>query len=300
MCSRWSLTLAGAFVVLTSTLAHAQASQTFVSGVGDDLNPCSRLLPCKTFAGAISKTLANGEINVLDPGGYGAVTITKPIAIISDGPTAGVIVGGPTDAIIINIPNPAARDAVFLRGLDINGLGSARRGISIRSAGAVHIDNCIIYGFTSNGIEAAQANANALLFVRNTLTYNTRAGLVVGQTVNATVENLRSVRNLYGVQGINSGEIHIRDSVLSSNTFHGIVTIGAAHAIVENTTIGFNGDTGAVASGGTANVRLGGNTITGNTLGIAGLGSGQLISFGDNDIGGNTTNGTPTSTVPRI
>ena len=61
--------------------AHAQATRTWVSGVGDDANPCSRTAPCKTFAGAISKTAAHGEISVLDPGPYGAVTITKSITL---------------------------------------------------------------------------------------------------------------------------------------------------------------------------------------------------------------------------
>src|SRR5438876_2193224 len=82
----------------------AQATRTWVSGVGDDANPCSRTAPCKTFAGAISKTASGGEINVLDPGGFGAVTITKPISIIADHVEAGVLVSG-TNGIIVNVPN---------------------------------------------------------------------------------------------------------------------------------------------------------------------------------------------------
>src|SRR3954468_20292992 len=91
--------------------AHAQATRTWVSGVGDDANPCSRTAPCKTFAGAISKTAAKGEINVLDPGGFGGVTITKSITISSEGFEAGVLVSG-TNAIIVNA---AATDVVVLR-----------------------------------------------------------------------------------------------------------------------------------------------------------------------------------------
>src|ERR1700690_2213283 len=93
--------------------AHGQATRTWVSGVGDDANPCSRTAPCKTFAGAISKTAAAGEINVLDPGGFGAVTITKPISIYNDGVgEAGVLVSG-TNGINISA---AATDIVNLRG----------------------------------------------------------------------------------------------------------------------------------------------------------------------------------------
>src|SRR6202045_4738960 len=106
--------------ILASAPAHAQATRTWVSGVGDDANPCSRTAPCKTFAGAISKTAAAGEINVLDPGGYGAVTITKSIRIISDNIEAGVLVSG-TNGIVVNV---ASTDNVLLDGLDIEGLGT--------------------------------------------------------------------------------------------------------------------------------------------------------------------------------
>src|SRR5438034_2024623 len=95
------------FLFAFASLAHAQATRTWVSGVGDDANPCSRTAPCKTFAGAISKTAVSGEIDVLDPGGFGAVTITKAITISSEGFEAGVLVSG-TNAIIVNVPNVTA------------------------------------------------------------------------------------------------------------------------------------------------------------------------------------------------
>src|SRR5574339_613770 len=90
-------------VVVTLTLAttaHAQATRTWVSGVGDDANPCSRTAPCKTFAGAISKTAANGEISVLDPGGFGAVTITKSITIVGRNAEAGILAAGTNGSVI--------------------------------------------------------------------------------------------------------------------------------------------------------------------------------------------------------
>src|SRR5437667_8106981 len=90
------LTLVGAVCVpmLATAPAHAQATRTWVSGVGDDVNPCSRTAPCKTFAGAISKTAAFGEINCLDPGGFGAVTITKSIMIDCTGTLGSVLSSG--------------------------------------------------------------------------------------------------------------------------------------------------------------------------------------------------------------
>src|ERR1700755_3311370 len=110
-----------AAVVLPVSLAHAQATRTWVSGVGDDANPCSRTAPCKTFAGAISKTAVAGEINCLDPGGFGAVTITKSTMIDCSGVQAGIVVNT-SNAININITSATDPGLVTLKGLDINGL----------------------------------------------------------------------------------------------------------------------------------------------------------------------------------
>src|SRR5712691_5200304 len=119
------------FTFAFASMAQAQATRTWVSGVGDDANPCSRTAPCKTFAGAISKTAAGGEIDALDPGGFGAVTITKSIIIDGGGMLAGVLVVG-TNGIVVSA---APTDRVVLRGLDINGIGSGLNGIRF-TAGA--------------------------------------------------------------------------------------------------------------------------------------------------------------------
>src|SRR5512141_582852 len=118
--------------------AGAQAPRTWVSGVGDDANPCSRTAPCKTFAGAISKTAADGEINCLDPGGFGAVTITKSISIICSVGTAGVLVSG-TNGIVVNA---VSTDTVLLEGLDIEGLGTGLNGVQIVGGGKVTVRKC--------------------------------------------------------------------------------------------------------------------------------------------------------------
>jgi hypothetical protein len=116
----WVLTVVGCFAALLyAAPAEAQATRTWVSGVGDDANPCSRTAPCKTFAGAISKTAPGGEINCLDPGGFGAVTITKSITISCEIGTAGVLVAGTNGIVVAAGP----QDRVILRGLDINGVG---------------------------------------------------------------------------------------------------------------------------------------------------------------------------------
>src|SRR5690348_277038 len=143
---------------LASAPAQAQATRTWVSGVGDDANPCSRTAPCKTFAGAISKTAAGGEINVLDPGGFGAVTITKSITISSVGFEAGVLVSGTNGIVISNGPS----DLVVLEGLDIEGLGTGLNGVSvIGTSGSVYVRNSKIHHFTQNGINMASTTSGA-------------------------------------------------------------------------------------------------------------------------------------------
>src|SRR3954453_3908105 len=149
-----------ASMVLTGAL-HAQATRTSVSGVGDDANPCSRTAPCKTFAGAISKTFINGEIDCLDPGGFGTVTITKSITINCNG-TFGSILASGTNGVNINIAvnaNDPFR-TVRLRGLSINGAGASGtigtrtglKGVSITQAAAVFIEDTVISDFSSQGI----------------------------------------------------------------------------------------------------------------------------------------------------
>src|SRR6202165_1110730 len=141
-----------ALALALPTTAFAQATRTWGSGVGGDSNPCSRTAPCKTFAGAISKTAAGGEINCLDPGGFGALTITKAITISCEAGTAGVLVSG-TNGFNISA---GATDAVILKGLDIEGLGTGIVGVQFNSGASLIIQNCVIRNFGSaNGLGIA-------------------------------------------------------------------------------------------------------------------------------------------------
>src|SRR5436305_5124912 len=165
-------TLAVLIVCLVfSTLAQAQATRTWVSGVGDDANPCSRTAPCKTFAGAISKTAAGGEISVLDPGGFGAVTITKSITINGDG-TLGGLLAATVNGIIVNA---GANDDVIIRSISIDGTMGASigiHGIRFLAGRSVRVENCSITGFNNNGIDVVHAgtvgNPGGVLVVENT------------------------------------------------------------------------------------------------------------------------------------
>jgi hypothetical protein len=207
--------IGGVLAILTySAPAHAQATRTWVSGVGDDANPCSRTAPCKTFAGAISKTAGGGEINVLDPGGFGGVTITKSIAIISDSIEAGVLVSG-TNAIIVNA---GVNDKVLLSGLNINGIGTGLNGVRFIAGNTVTIRNCSIRNFTQRGVDQ-EAGANARVFIQDSqIINNTLGGFFMqgtgGATNNAVIE--RTTFDLNGGAAISvSGPGQL---VLSANT----------------------------------------------------------------------------------
>jgi hypothetical protein len=165
--------LAALALAAASSLASAQATRTWVSGVGDDVNPCSRTAPCKTFAGAISKTAALGEINVLDPGGFGAVTITKSLTIDGGGFLSGVLVNVGSGIIV----NAAATDKVILRNIQFDGLGAASIGINVLSAQQVVIDNVMIFGFTTAAISVAPLANPAIVFVERARIFDNGIGI---------------------------------------------------------------------------------------------------------------------------
>src|SRR5207245_9806679 len=157
------------FLLLASlaSVARGQATRTWVSGLGDDVNPCSRTAPCKTFAGAISKTAAGGEIDALDPGGFGAVTITKAITIDGGGSLASVLVSG-TNGIVVSA---GASDVVTIRNIAVNGIGTGVNGIRFLSGGALHVERCDIFGFVATGI-SAEPDGSSELFVVVTVVWN--------------------------------------------------------------------------------------------------------------------------------
>ena len=170
--TRLTLNLMAAFAVclFCSTLAQAQATRTWVSGVGDDVNPCSRTAPCKTFAGAISKTAAGGEINCLDPAGFGAVTITKSIKIDCQNTIGGILAASVNGVII----NALTTDKIILRGLNINGAGGAGGldGVRFLAGGTLHVEDSTINNMT-NGINVGlNQAANVEVYVKNTYIRN--------------------------------------------------------------------------------------------------------------------------------
>ena len=219
-----------AFLMICAAQTNAQATRTWVSGVGDDVNPCSRTAPCKTFAGAISKTAAAGEINVLDPGGFGGVTITKSITISAVGFEGGVLVSG-TNGITVNA---AANDVVILRGLDFEGLGTGLNGINYLAGGQLIVEDCTINNFTLNGILAAGAGT---LNVRNTVITGSTAGAATGSAATgikiiagatANIDNVRLQGFSNGLQVQSSGIAFISNSIITQNSANGILAEGTS------------------------------------------------------------------------
>jgi hypothetical protein len=275
----------------------AQASRTWVSGVGDDANPGSRTAPCKTFAGAISKTAASGEIDCIDSGGFGAVTITKSITIDGAGVMAGVLASGSNGVTI----NAGVNDVVTLRNLSINGFGTGLNGIRILSAAEVNIENCVIFEFTQRGIDIAPT-ANCRVNIKDCIVRGCALGAVhshpaVGGNVFATIKGTNMLASKFGFRAEDRTKAMLDSCETTGNLEQGIAVATApvtAEAQVHNCIISDNGTQGVLSQGANAVVRLSENWITGNVTGILRQTSGGIFSAGNNRIRGNTTNGVPT------
>jgi hypothetical protein len=288
------VTIGVGLILVSATLASAQATRTWVSGVGDDANPCSRTAPCKTFAGAISKTAAGGEISVLDPGGFGAVTITKSIAIVNQGSLGSVLAAG-TNGILINTPGVH----VVLRGLDINGAGTGLDGIRFLQGASLTVEDSRIYGFTGNCIEATHGVGSTMFVRDSTISGNVSGGIQTTGAGDTVLDNVRLQRNgVFGLR-VTAGEIMVRNSVVANNTDHGINVNPGGVVNVDNSL--FSGhEVAGIRTGGTSIVRVGNSTIVGNTNGLQAKGPSAIVSLGNNAVAGNGTDGAPTSTIPRL
>ncbi len=268
-------------ICLSSSAAQAQAHRTWVSGVGDDANPCSRTMPCKTFAGAISRTAAGGEIDALDPGGFGAVTITKAITIDGGGGQVASVLAQGTNGIVVAA---GATDVVTLRNLRINGVEGAGNGglsgIRYLSGAGLHIENCNIFGFTQDGINVATSVANAALFVNNTFLTNNGNGIQIAPSAG----NVRSMLVQVRAQD-NSGFGFLLNPGAGA---------GGAGTVIDDSTALVNG-TGIGVNGG--KLFLGNSVIIRNNVGVA-ITGGAVLSYKTNMIDGNTTDGTSLTGIP--
>ncbi len=296
------------FIVALSSVTQAQATRTWVSGVGADDNPCSRTAPCKTYAGAILKTAVHGEISTLDPGGYGTVTVTKSITIEGTaGQGYGSILNSFGSGVTVNFDSFNAvgevQKSVRLRNLNINGSGGSNqanfglRGIRIigaASAGSeVIIEDCVIDGSTVNpgrGIEDTRSGGGRLIVTNTTVRNMSGTGIVVipasGATrIDATLDNVRVHNCGFGVVASSGARMVVSNSVISNNINHGLGVEGpngAAEMHVTNSRIASNATGIRQDAGGT--VRVANSDVVFNTANGT---VGTVSSYGNNRFAGN-------------
>jgi hypothetical protein len=286
-----------------SSLAHAQATRTWVSGLGDDANPCSRTAPCKTFAGAISKTFINGEIDALDPGGFGTINITKSLTI-DGGSTFASILASNTTGVTVNVGAGNANDPkrrVTLRHLTINGTGSSGtvgtntglKGINVVAANQVFVENCYIQNFSQEGINTSQLTESGdYLSVKDTnitdcnvgVNVSTTTGFIVGEMENVRIEKMAS----HGVQLGAGGNMKAVNCTVNFSGGDGF-SIGAvsnASVVVERCFIGSNNV--GIRNGSTGStVDLSNTSLVQNVTALAtssGAAGGGINSHGNNQI----------------
>jgi len=303
------ITALAIFMFAFASIAQAQATRTWVSGVGDDVNPCSRTAPCKTYAGAISKTAVNGEISTLDPGGFGAVTITKSITIEgTQGQGYGSILNSSTTGVSIAYDSFSGEGltqrSVRLRNLNINGSGgtsgnaaSGLRAIRI-SGGAnstnseVFVEDCVIdgdFGNPGRGIEDVRTGTNATLVVSNTTIRNMGGtGIHVDGNTNTrvSVNNSRISGVGVGIAVAGGPRVTVTNSVISANNLGGIQADSATNIEVDRCVLTGNSGAAFIANGASTIIRVSNTTAVFNPQLASISAGGAVSSYGNNQTAG--------------
>ena len=296
-----SLSALGLLLAIASAPATAQATRTWVSGVGDDVNPCSRTAPCKTFAGAISKTAAGGEISALDPGGFGAVTITKSITINGDGTLAGIL------ASLVNgiVVNAGANDKVIIRNVSIAGANNGLDGVRYLAGGQLMLDKVTIYGFQNSANSQAvdvSLTSNGKLIMQDVTITNCEAGVrltTTAGTLQATLDNVRIENtDLHAVEAFSNTIVTVSRSNISHNFNAGVRAVAATAVInVESSVLAFNNGAAVNAGVAGARVRISDSAILNNTTGISIAAGGFVDSAQNNRVAGNGASTAPNGII---
>jgi hypothetical protein len=293
------------FTLAVTSVAQAQATRTWVSGVGDDVNPCSRTAPCKTYAGAISKTAKDGEISTLDPGGFGTVTITKSITINGGGQGQGygsILSALAPQGVLVNITDVNdIRKSVKLNWLDINGASTGTDGVRWIAGNTLHIENCNIDGLVGDGVDVTfSALNNTALVIRNTTIRNC-VGAGVKMSANTTGTTGFAFSNVYiskcgtGIDAQNGSRGTVRDSTIALNTTGVNLTEGSSDCEVNIDSSTITGHVTGINCGANTRARIAKMIITQNVTSLTP--AAQVDTGGNNTIMGNTNNNTPTGTL---
>jgi hypothetical protein len=295
-----------ALFLLLSQAAWGQSTRTWVSVNGSDANDCSRATPCRTLSAALVKSASGAEIDVLDSGDFGAVTLNKSITVLAPGVLGGIQTPAGT-AITINA---GASDKVVLRGLTIDGLGTGLDGVSFVAGGSLYVENCTVNNFGRYGIDFAPTSGSGKLFVTDTVVRNNGIGATggglhliatTGTGFIASVDGLRSEGNVFGLKAETLGAVTVRNSLSANNGYSGYTALtpsgsGDVRLFLENSVSTHNGTTG-VASVGLATVILSNGVVTDNQTGLSTNNGGLILSFGNNKVQANATDGSPTQTI---
>jgi hypothetical protein len=308
MRSSYCFAAAAAFVISAfQTMPALAQTRVFVAAQGSDANPCSFALPCRTFQHAHDTVVAGGEIDVLDPAGYGGLTISKAISIQGHG-YAGISIGSSSIGITVSA---GASDVVNLNGLLIEGNGVGVEGIFFSSGGSLVIENCVVRNMTTHGlILAATASTTRMLTVsKSYFADNGNFGIDIVPAGSGSVLVAIDRTALYGngfggmtVDGtIGTGAINVAvtDSVSEQGSGGpGFAAISASgHSVTQLTLTRItaaNNTIGVQAVGTNATISLTQSTITGNSAGFFAGNNGTIVSFGDNTL---TANGSSTGSL---
>jgi hypothetical protein len=304
--TRFQIALVCAAFVFGAATLHAQATRTWVSGVGDDVNPCSRTAPCKTFAGAISKTAEGGEIDALDPAGYGTLTISKAMTV--DGGTgsgwASVLNSGGISGFNVNITTGThVNDAVvILRNITIQGASQAPtlgglNGINIIKVNRMFVYNCHVENQTGTGIKQ-NVTTSTDLYVRDCDFSNVGIGINStngGGTLVLEADNINVQGSTSGVVLNSGGSFEfVNNSTLSRNT-GGQAAQAASGSTLNLMNTRFHANTTAINALAGSTVRVNLCEFFDNATAFGGTAS-SIQSGGNNKLAGNAASITPTGT----
>jgi parallel beta helix pectate lyase-like protein len=272
-------------IILAAALPAIAVPRVFVSGLGNDANPGSITSPKRSFASALTVTDPGGEIIVLDSAGYGPVTINKSVSIISPTGVYAGITATSGDGVDVSI---GSSDTVVLRGLTITGAGGSS-GINFTAGGTLHVEECVIGGFSTDGI-LANGGAGAQLFVKDTICRKNGDGIdiIAGK---GSLDHVRIEANTSHGLFVNNARASIANSVASGNTFVGLLGSSSAELSIESCLVA-NNNTGISASGtaGETTVRVSNSTVTDNPLAGISVSAATLESRSNNTVRGNGTN----------
>jgi hypothetical protein len=295
------------FAALLNAAPASAQSRTWISGTGDDTDPCSRTAPCKTISGAYSKTASGGTITCLDSGGWGTAVISKSITIDCTGTTGGVLVTGGTTGLTIN----GDGINVIIRGLAMSGSSGLSTGINFLNAASLHVEDSAFMGFGRGLVFAPPTGISAKLTITNSTFSNNGDGINIAPTstgvAKVTLDRVSVDNN--GTNGLETftgtgGRVHIaiKDGSFSGNGANGIVVNsggGPIQVVMDGTVVAGNVSLGVHAQGANALVFMCCSTFTGNDTGWSVTSGAGLFTYGNNNNNANVTSNGVASLVPQ-